>query len=158
MKFADLMSFQKKPQTLNELHAKATAYNALTPKLRTEFLEECEIEAKEFVQKQSESSNQKLQHTYNISIEKLNIQETNIYSEISAAQENHKNALQSRRSAILQQQQQTKNSALSDLNMMGQVPDALAGIQSVNQYNPLTQAFLPRSATSLPFRFLSVLL
>jgi hypothetical protein len=66
VKFADLLQFQKSPQSLDELHAKATAYAALNPRLRTEFLEECEIDAKKLITGHSKNSNDDLQYTYNI--------------------------------------------------------------------------------------------
>jgi hypothetical protein len=123
MKFADLLSFQKIPQTLEELHAKTTAYAALNPRLRTEFLEECEVDAKECIQNKSQSSESNLQYTYNIGVDSLNFQKTIACSDIFNAQVNCENTSQIKKSGGLSRQTFDKNDALSDFVNAAAIPN-----------------------------------
>jgi hypothetical protein len=153
VKFTDLLQFQKTPQTLEELHAKATAYAALTPRLRTEFLEECEVDAKKLIQSQSQTSKSNLQDTYNIGVDKLDIQKTTACSDIFDVQINCENNLQIKKSKGLQRQTADKNDALSDFADATIIPDRLASLQHVNQFDSLKHTLTPYPETALPFRF-----
>jgi hypothetical protein len=153
VKFADLLNFQKTPQTLEELHAKATAYAALNPRLRTEFLEECEIDAKELIQLQNQDSENHLQYTYNICVDRLSILKTNSCSDIFDLQVDHENTLQVKKSKCLQQHVSCKNDALSDFASATIIPDRLVSLQHVNQFDSLKHTLTPYSDTTLPFRF-----
>jgi hypothetical protein len=153
VKFADLLQFQKMPQTLEELHAKATAYAALNPRLRTEFLEECEIDAKECIRNKSKDANENLQYTYNIGADELSAKKTNACSDIFNMQVNCENTLQIKKSGGLSRQTFDKNNALSDFVNAATIPDRLAQIQSTNQFDSLKRALTPYPETALPFRF-----
>jgi hypothetical protein len=153
MKFANLMSFQKPPQGLEDLHAKATTYAALTPRLRTVFLEECEIEAKECIQNTKQDANKVLQYTCNINIGTLNIQRENTYSAILTLQQNRTNILNAKKSSGLQRQASSKNDSLSDFVKAKTIPDKLAPLKNLNQFDSLKHVFLTQPETALPFKF-----
>jgi hypothetical protein len=153
VKFADLLQFQKMPQTLEELHAKATAYAALNPRLRTEFLNECEVDAKECIRNKSQSSESNLQYTYNIDVDSLNFQKTIACSDIFNAQVNCENTLQIKKSGGLSRQTFDKNEALSDFANAATIPNRRVQLQSTNQFDSLKRALTPYPETALPFRF-----
>jgi hypothetical protein len=153
VKFADLLQFQKPPQNLKELHAKATAYAALTPRLRTEFLEECEVDAKEIIQLQSQTFESNLQNTYNIGVNSVIFKKMNTCSDIFEAQIDCENILTTKKSSGVQKQSFNKNNALSDFANATIIPDKLTPLQNVNQFDSLKQILTPHSKTALPFRF-----
>jgi hypothetical protein len=153
MKFADLLSFQKPTQNLEELHAKLDAVAALNPRSRTEFLEGCEIDAKDLIAARSNDSGYYLTDTYNICVEQINALKSQSCTDILDVQNSYENILNSKRADGLQRHAADKNNALTDFTNAITIPDVFAPLQSTNQYDSLADAFLPRPQTSLPFRF-----
>jgi hypothetical protein len=153
MKFAHLMTFQKPPQGLEDLHAKATAYAALTPRLRTAFLEECEFEARGCIQNTNQEANEVLQYIRDTNIGALNTQRENTYSNILTSQQNRTNILNAKKSSGLQRQASSKNDSLSDFVNAKKIPDKLAPLKNLNQFDSLKHVFLTQPETALPFKF-----
>jgi hypothetical protein len=153
MKFANLRTFQKPPQGLEDLHAKATAYAALTPRLRTAFLEECEVEAKECIQNTNQEASEALQYACNTNIGVLNTRQENTYSNILTSQQNRANILNTKKSSGLQRQSFNKNNALSEFVNAKKIPDKLAPLKNLNQFDSLKHVFLTQPETALPFKF-----
>jgi hypothetical protein len=151
--FSDLLQFQKTPQTLEELHAKAIAYAALNPRLRTEFLNECEDDAKELIASRKQNSNDDLNDTYNICVSEIADLKTQSCTSIFDLQNDCQDTLLEKRTNGLQKQASDKNDALSEFMSATQFPDVLFPLQATNQFDSLTNALLPRPQTSLPFRF-----
>jgi hypothetical protein len=155
--FADLLSFQKPPQSLEELHAKITAVAALTPSSRTDFLEECEAKAKELIKGLSQNSENDVQDTYNMYSDEITTLKTQLHTSISNVQNNSLNTLQARQTSGLQQQNNGKDGALSDFTDAMAIPDVLTPLKSATQYDSLTDAVatIPKAALPLRFRILS---
>jgi hypothetical protein len=138
---------------LEELHAKATAYAALTPRLRTEFLEECEVDAKELFLNKAQDANTNLQHTYNIGVDKLNSQKVDACADIFDMQINCENTFQIKKSKGLHRQVFSKNNALSNFIDTAIIPNMLAQLQSTTQFDSLIDVLGPHPKASLPLRF-----
>jgi hypothetical protein len=155
MKFADLLQFQKPPQTLEELHAKVTAIAALTPRSRTEFLEACENEAKNLIAGLSQSSDDDIHYIYSVCNGELTELEKQVCQSILNLQNDFQNELQNKKSDGKQRQANNKNGALSDFVDATATPDMLAPLQSINQYNSIANAIKQsrHQPTSMPFRF-----
>jgi hypothetical protein len=153
MKFADLLSFQKHSQGLDELHAKLTALAALNPRSRTEFLEGCEVEAKDLIAARSHDSDDYLTDTYNICVEQINALKSQSCTDIIGVQNSYENILNLKRADGLQRHAADKNNALHDFTNAITVPDVLSLLRSANQYDSLVDALLPRHQSSLSFRF-----
>jgi hypothetical protein len=152
VKFADLLQFQKTPQSLEELHAKATAYAALKPRLRSEFLEECEFETKELLLNKVQDANENLQHTHNIGVDELNAQKVDACTDIFSTQLDSENTLQIKKSKGLHRQFFSKNNALSDFAKTATI-NRLEPLQSANQFDSLIDALGPHPQTALPLKF-----
>jgi hypothetical protein len=153
VKFADLLQFQKPPQNLEDLHEKATAYAALTPRLRTEFLEECEIEAKNFIEDENNKTKNTLHNASNANIDDLNSQKINACTDIFEEQVEGENALEIKKSGGLQRQVGAKNFVLENFEKTAAIPDVLTPIQSANQVESLKCELAPYPQTALPLRF-----
>jgi hypothetical protein len=153
MKFAALLSFQKPPQSLEELHAKVTAIAALTPRSRTDFLEECEAEAKELISWQNQTSNEYLCDSYNICVNSIATLRSTSCIDILNVQGIYENILISKKNNDLQQQVNSKNDALFNFAEATKLSDVLAPLQSATQYDSLAEALATRPKTALPLRF-----
>jgi hypothetical protein len=147
------MTFQKPPQSLEELQAKAAAYAALTPRLRTAFLKECEVEARECIQNTKQEANEVLQYTLSTNVNALNTQQENTHSDIQNAQQNRANILNTKKASGLQRQASSKNDFLSDFIKAKTIPDKLAPLKNLNQFDSLKHVFRAQPETALPFKF-----
>jgi hypothetical protein len=156
MKFADLLSLQKPPQ--NQIIGRATAIAALNPRSRMDFSEECELDAKDLISKQSVNSTKNLQNVYNIYINKINTQKTQTCIDVFETSIEHCNALQIKKSKGLHKQKNSQNKALeklisTKLSVVSDASDSLLPLKATNQFESLTDVIRGAPKTALPFRF-----
>jgi hypothetical protein len=153
VKFADLLQFQRPTQSLEELHANVMAIANLNPRSRTEFVEECEMDAKDLITKENQESNEYLSHTYNICNDAIISLKTQSCADILMAQNNHENALLAKKLNGLEEHTNNKNGALVELIAAMPLPDVMEPLRLINQYDSLQDVLKPFLKTALPFRF-----